>query len=64
MESNSNDIKDLIIKIGELHKEMVSLKKDLENIRVKESEINLGTNIAISNSKLKPNDIKFTIKNI
>lgn len=63
MELKSKDIRSLILELGKIHKDMVSLQKELNHLRNLDNKIDLGTNIAISSNKLKPKDINYKIVN-
>lgn len=55
-------IQELILEIGKLHKEMVSLQKELKSLRNYDTNIYSGTDFAISSKKLKPSNIEFILK--
>lgn len=61
MESNTKDMRELMVEIGKLHQQMLSLQKELEKIRKSDNKLYDGTDFAISNSKLEPSNINFII---
>lgn len=61
MESNIKDMRELMVEIGKLHQQMLSLQKELEKIRKSDNKLYDGTDFAISNNKLEPSNINFII---
>lgn len=55
-------IQELILEIGKLRKEMLSLQTELKSLRNYDTNIYNGTDFAISSKKLKPSNIEFILK--
>lgn len=64
MELKSEDIQELLVRLGELKKEVVSLKVRLDELRKNDTKVYNGIDFAITNSRLKPNNILYTLKRI